>query len=179
MSRVNSPKSIRRYRASTPYTKAQGSALPESPSRAPKNSSGTAIPQFLVPIPTLSPPFISSDIHNVTSEDPYSSKGTCASSKAACEWSERSPGLHKWLRSILEHKDEQPLTPDRVVGCRICRKPMSDVAQHTSRLWRTILLDEPMALRDPVLAIQFVVAKDMVAHRVFKQDGNRAFATFF
>ena len=70
----------------------------------------------------------------------------------------------------------------RVVGCRICRKSMSDVAhlhENTSILWRTILLDEPMALRDLVLAIQFVVAKDIVAHQVFKQDENRAFATFF
>ena len=109
-------------------------------------------------------------------------KGPALPLKATCEWSERSPGLHKWLRSILEHKGEQPLTPGRIVGCRICRKPMSDVAhlhEHTSRLWRTILLDEPMALRDLVLAIQFVVAKDMAADQVFKQDENRAFATFF
>jgi len=96
--------------------------------------------------------------------------------------SERSPGLHKWLKTMLQHQGKQYLTPDCILGCRICRKSMLDPAahlqEHASKLWRAILLDEPMALRDLVLAIQFVVAQDMTAHEVLGPEENRALARF-
>jgi hypothetical protein len=57
-------------------------------------------------------------------------------------------------------------------------EPEAHLEEHASRWWRPILLDQPMAFHDLVSVIQYVIAKDRAAHKVFKQDENQAFATF-
>lgn len=202
MNRVTSPKISRRHRP-YPSLRPATSDPARDAAETTKGNSDIVIPHLLMLTPPLSPPPLA--FADLTPKDwgldiwqdlwasgkPDSQaipSGTISTSLLAppppsdYQWSERTPGLHVWLKSVLAYKGGRPPVSPWMLGCHICRKPMPEpeahLQEHASRWWRPILLDLPMAFRDVVSAIQYVVAKDRAAHKVFSQDENRAFATF-